>query len=64
MLGDMSVVAEERTIWPAGADDDAAVEELRRQLEAVKAVLEAHDTRIYAADLARLDEGDRTEPSL
>jgi hypothetical protein len=30
----------------------------------VKAVLEAHDTRIYAADLARLDEGDRTEPSL
>jgi hypothetical protein len=60
----MTRVPDERKIWPTGAEDDAGVEELRRQLEAVKAVLEAHDSRIYAADLARLDEGGRAAPTV
>ncbi|WP_436053784.1 hypothetical protein [Phenylobacterium sp. LjRoot225] len=49
--------------WLAGLVDDAGVEDLRRQLEAVKAALEAHDTRIFAADLARLGEGERSGPA-
>lgn len=60
----MRPITEEPRSWRAETAFDASIEELRLELEAVRAVIEAHDKRIYAADLVRLAEGVRSDSSL
>ena len=57
----MSVDSQEPRSWPDEAQADAMLDELRNQLEAMKARMEEHRAQMQAAGLART-RADDCEP--